>query len=192
MQSITHGTQSRSWKSLLLGTVTALLLVPVPAYATFTLGSWSVTPGSGWAVGAGSGGKDLFIIPQSGFLTGDTTIDFTAPVLTNDGTNGVNIVSTPGYQHFDTIQNINAGSGGGLQIIIGFLKPGNTDPAANNTIVPAGNQFTGTLPPTITGSNININKNEVDTALVRFVWTGVGTNWSVPSTPTPIHITFTP
>jgi hypothetical protein len=191
MQSITDGTQPSSWKRLLLGTVTALLLVPVPVYSAYTLGDWSVTPGSGWAVGAGSGNKDLFIIPQPGFLTGDTTIDFTAPVLSGaTTTNNVTVTTT----NFDTIQNITAPSGGGLTLTIAFADS-NGNPN-NSGLIYGPNQFTtGNVPQPLLNpapGKVTVNPNQDKMALVRFEWTGIGTNWSVPSTPTPIHITFTP
>src|SRR5262249_29587785 len=115
MTTETRETQPTSWKSVLYGTLTVLLLVPVPVFAYTLSGSWSVSQTSGLAWGASGTGDVLTITPAQGGVSGsDVVIDFTIAVTATGGSANISATS------FDAINNINTFNSGRLTVTIGF------------------------------------------------------------------------
>jgi hypothetical protein len=185
MQTVNREAQPRSWKSVLYGTLTTLLLLPVPVYATYSLGLWQVAQPSGLGWGVSGTGSTVTITPAAGSIDNGATIDFTAPVNFTSTTHNVSITTT----HFDSISGITS-FGTGLTITIGFLD----STGALQTPVIYTNQFSsGTVnqPLLPTPGSVTVN-NQSKMAIVRFAF-DAGTAWGVSSSPVqPITVTFTP
>jgi hypothetical protein len=186
MQANALATPAASWKRV-LGAMSVLLLVPVPLFGTYSLGTWSVSqPGGNTWSANGSSGFNLFITPQPGFAPPGfpVEIDFTAPVTFTSTSNNVNVTT----QSFSAITNITrfpSNGPGGLTIAIGFLK---SDGTLDSTIFQNTNQFTGTLPSSLSPTNNVTVGNTAKKALVRFVFNPIVTWNTVPSSE--IHVTF--
>jgi hypothetical protein len=186
MQTNARAAEAACWKRMLLGAVSLVLLLPVPVFAIYSLGTWSVSQpgGNNWSAN-GSSGFDLFITPRSGFAgAAPIQIDFTVPVSFTSITNNVNVTT----QSFSAITNITrfpSNGPGGLRITIGFLK---SDGTLDSIIFQNSNQFTGTLPSSLSPtSNVTVGST-ANKALVRFVFNPIVTWNTVPSSE--IHVTF--
>lgn len=171
----------RFWPQATLGPLTALLLVPVPVFATYTLGTWSQVAGPDNWTPVGSG-LDLALTPVGDFVhAGSMEFDFVAKVSGSANSAGV---STSNFNAF----RVNGfSSGSGLTVTIGFSPDSN--PAHMNRQVFLSDQFTGTLPSSLTGSNSTQSIVNGDYAVVKFVFDG-NSSWGPTVPSSPVHITF--
>src|SRR5262249_25107650 len=103
---------TRRWKLILAPAITLALILPVPGYAAYTLGTWlPATSGGGflWNTNSSSG-YDLVINPVLGSVTSaPVDVNFTAPVTYSSGTATANVSNTG--QNFSAIPGINNGLG---------------------------------------------------------------------------------
>lgn len=190
MQAQSPWRRLNSSRPILLGGVTGLLLLPVPLFAAYTLGSWSVTQPAGhvWSATSGSSNFDLIITPQNGTAgASPVQIDFTAPVTFTSHPPNTGSATTLG---FDAIRNITPfpsnSTTAGLTVTIGFLKSNGT---IDTTIFQNSNQFTGNLPSILDANPPTVTvDNNAHRALVRFVFTGIVSWQAVPGSQ--IHVTF--
>jgi hypothetical protein len=177
------------WKRLALGALSALLLVPMPVFATYSLGNWTVNQPNpvNWSAN-NSSGFNLSITPKSGQDLGATPleIDFTAPVTFTSTSNSV----TANTANFSAL-NVNAFNNSptaGLTITIGFLKSDMT--TLDQTIFTNNNQFVNPnnpVPFSLATGSVPVD-NTAAFALVRFVFSPRVT-WQASST---ITVSFTP
>ena len=121
----------RSWKTFLGGLTAAVLLLPVPAYATLTWGSFNTSSGV-WTSNGGlqTGNSDTLTITVPSGGSGNATFTFTSAVVqTNHSTD----VITPGT----TGANFNLYNGETLAITYG-VSPN----SGQTTVTQSGNMFT--------------------------------------------------
>jgi hypothetical protein len=181
-----------AWNERLVAALTALLLIPVPAYA-YTLGTWTSStsnPANGiaWDT-SGSSGLDLFILPKQGNIISGTTLDLNFKALVS-GSGTANLVTT--NQNFDSIPGISNILGtGGVTVKVGF-GDGTTfsqqiPPTFSQTFT---NQFT--MPSNLPGLYSNASVTDGQFAMVQIEFTGFGTQWgNQTNSSSKIHLSFT-
>src|SRR5205807_7796606 len=71
-----------AWRQAAFAALTLVLLLPVPLWATYTLGTWAmVNNPDGWSFSSSSNNLDLAITPMDGgIVSGTRTFVFYAPV----------------------------------------------------------------------------------------------------------------
>jgi hypothetical protein len=172
-----------------------LLLVPVPAFATYTLGTW--IPGAGqdnWnPVGSG---LNLALSPtENAVINGTRTLTFVAPITVTGTASNVSANTSNFNSLFVTSS---GGTSSGLAVTIGFSPDSN--PADLNRVIyqtASNNQFNqGALPSSLYPANTGASFTVVtgDYAVVTFVFTANSplavTAWA-PVSSTPVNIAFT-
>jgi len=178
------------FRSRILAAASLVLLLPIPAYALYSLGVWQVSQPQGFSWSANnSSGFDLNITPQNGLaLSQPVVITFTAPVTFTSTSSNV----TANTSNFNAIHNILTfgGSNAGLTIVIGFENQNKklitADTIFKNNTQFAGNNVPSTLSPT---QNVTVGRNAAF-AVVSFTFSPRVT-WQSASV-SPISVTFTP
>jgi hypothetical protein len=188
-----------------------LLLVPVPAFAAYTLGPWTQIAGSPdtWGISASgvdsTTGLNLALSPVAdGIASGTATFTFVAQVQNGNSTSGSSTNANVTASNFNALSVNSSKSNAGLQITIGFSTSSTGNPISlqvyQNT---TPNQFnTGAISPSDlsgTGTFTPQSINTSDYAVVQFTFTappggnpGNLTTWGhTPGTSTPVNITFT-
>jgi hypothetical protein len=182
---------SRFWNKAIVFGSHLLFLLPVPVFASYTLGTWTQVGGPSWNPVGTSGvfGNDLALSPAPGINIGfppppPVEIDFTALVTVTGTSTNVN-ASTSNFAAFS----VSAFSGtGGVTVTIGFAPNGS--PTNPDRII-SSNQFNGgPLSDILPGVGQTIVTG--DYAVVKFVFTSQSDWYPTSVSSTPIHITFTP
>jgi hypothetical protein len=170
--------------------MTALLLAPVPLFASYSLGTWTQVGGpTTWSTNTSSG-STLRLTPGFGAVaSGTQEYDFVAPLLTGPPT-----AAGASTSNWNTFGVSGFSSNSGLLLTIGFATTNNPATWTVTTIYNNGNnQFnTGTLPAILPGTP-TANSTSAPTAnfgLVRFVFTGPSV-WGPTVSSTTINVTFT-
>jgi hypothetical protein len=177
-----------AWRQAAFAVLSLLLLLPVPALATYTLGTWvPISNPDGWSLNSSSG-LDLALTPNpdgGAIVSGTRTFVFAAPL-----TSGSSTSATATTSNFNAFFVASVQQTAGLQVVIGFDSTNNPAGDPSSLIYKNNNMFnTGTLPSTLPGPT---GPNSVTTnnfAVVKFIFTGP-TAWGPTASSSPVHITF--
>src|SRR5262245_18521246 len=129
------------WRQTAFAALSLLFLVPVPVFATYTLGTWvSVSNPDGWSLNSTSG-LDLALTPAEGaIVSGTRTFIFAAPL-----TSGSSTTASATTSNFNAFFVANIQQTAGLQVVIGFDSTNNPAGDPSSLIYKNNNMFnTGT------------------------------------------------
>ena len=174
-QRSTPHQSGRQWLRLLLGTISALVLLPLPALATLTFSSWSIT-GAAWDLTGSNGDNSL----NTGMLV----------FQPQGGSSGVTVTmkSTVTVGGSDTILGTNTPSGGAVNLTTDkasffcFVSGNGVQTLLTPESVTAENQFSGSQPAPVFNSGVAVSSAFTYTLTVKYTFNS-NSVWSAATTP---------
>jgi hypothetical protein len=180
---------SKAWTRPFVAGLYLLLLAPVPALATYTLGFWNQVSGPDTLGGITGSGLDLALTSVGGGVSNGTTESFIFVAQVTGSSSNASATTS----NFNTFSVSSSGQTSGLQVTIGF-STSNTGSPISAQIYQNNNQFNqGTLPSSLPGTYNSVSVSDGQYAVVEFLFSsasGTTTTWGPTVSSSPVHITF--